>query len=282
MRITIRHRTSYAFDAPVYLEPHVIRLRPRADGSVRLVDFALEIDPPPAVRADILDPEGNVVTRAWFEGRWPQLVVQTRAVVDTLLDNPFRFLVSEPDRPLPYAYTPDLCERLALYRRPPDAAHPAVREMALAAASASQHDPARFPLVLAERIRAAFVRETRPEGPPLAPEATIASGRGACRDLAVLFVACCRAMGLAARFASGYAHSEEADPAELHAWGEVFLRGGGWRGYDPGQGLAVADRHVTVAAAADPLHAAPVTGTFRGDGVTASLSAAIELEARGS
>lgn len=59
MRITIRHRTSYAFDAPVWLEPHVIRLRPRADGSLRLVEFALAIDPEPAVRADNLDPEGD-------------------------------------------------------------------------------------------------------------------------------------------------------------------------------------------------------------------------------
>ena len=278
MRITIRHRTSYTFDAPVFLEPHVIRLRPRADGAIRLVDFVLDISPEPVVRTDNLDPEGNVITRAWFEGQWARLTLRTRAVVDTLVDNPFRFLVSEPDRPLPYAYAPDFCERLALYRRPPDAAHPAVRELAHAAATESERDPARFPLALAQRIRAEFVRETRPEGPPLAPEATIAAGRGACRDLAVLFVACCQTMGLAARFASGYAHSEKATATELHAWGEVFLRGGGWRGYDPSQGLAVADRHVTVAAAADPRDAAPVSGTFRGDGVTATLAAEIELE----
>ena len=281
MRITIRHRTAYAFDAPVFLEPHVVRLRPRADGATRLVEFTLAIDPQPVVRADNLDPEGNVITRAWFEGHCSQLTLRTRAVVDTLLANPFGFLVAEPERPLPYAYAPDLCERLALYRRPPDAAHPAVRELALAAAEDAARDPARFPPALARRIRAGFVRETRPEGPPLAPEATMAAGRGACRDLAVLFVACCRAMGLAARFASGYAHSDKATSTELHAWGEVFLRGGGWRGYDPSQGLAVADRHVTVAAAANPRDAAPVSGTFRGDGVSASLAAEIELDAAG-
>ena len=272
MRITIHHRTSYVFDAPVWLEPHVVRLRPRGDGAVRLVDFALEIDPEPAARADNLDPEGNVVTQAWFEGQWPGLTFRTRAVVETLRDDPFRFLVTGPERArhaadapdragsngatappaLPDVYAPELCERLALYRRPPDAAPPEVRVLARAAAEDSQHDPARFPLVLAQRINAAFARETRPQGPPLAPEATIAAGRGACRDLAVLFVACCRDRGLAARFASGYAHSETADATELHAWGEVFLPGGGWRGYDPSLGLAVADRHVTVAAAADP------------------------------
>ena len=282
MRITVRHRTSYAFDAPVYLEPHVIRLRPRADGSIRLVEFALEIDPEPAVRTDNLDPEGNVVTHAWFEDRWSRLTLRTHAVVETLLTDPFRFLVTEPERPLPYAYAPDFCERLALYRRPPDAAHPAVRELALAAATDSEHDPARFPLALARRIRERFTLETRPEGSPLAPEATIAAGRGACRDLTVLFVACCRAMGLAARFASGYAHTDTPDTTELHAWGEVFLRGGGWRGYDPSQGLAVTDHHVTVAAAANPRDAAPVSGTFRGDGVTANFGAEIELVASGS
>ena len=87
-------------------------------------------------------------------------------------------------------------------------------------------------------------------------------------------------MGLAARFASGYAYTDKPDATDLHAWGEVFLPGGGWRGYDPSQGLAVADRHVTVAAAANPRDAAPVTGTFRGDGVTAALTAEIELQAR--
>lgn len=279
MRITIRHRTSYAFDAPVWLEPHVVRLRPRADGALRIVEFALAIDPEPAVRADNLDPEGNVVTRAWFEGRWPRLTLRTRAVVDTLRADPFRFLVTEPERRLPCHYAPGLRERLALYRRPPDAAHPAVRELARAAAADAEHHPARFPLALAQRIHGRFTLQTRREGPPHPPEATLAAGRGACRDLAVLFVAGCRAVGLAARFASGYAHADEQDEADLHAWGEVFLPGGGWRGYDPGLGLAVADRHVTVAAAANPLDAAPVTGSFRGDGVTATLSAKIDLQA---
>ena len=77
-------------------------------------------------------------------------------------------------------------------------------------------------------------------------------------------MACCHSAGLAARFVSGYAHVDDHGDHELHAWAEVYLPGGGWRGYDPTHGLAVADRHVALAAAALPADAAPVSGAFRG------------------
>lgn len=75
----------------------------------------------------------------------------------------------------------------------------------------------------------------------------------------------CRAVGLAARFVSGY---QEGDPnaaeRHLHAWAEVYLPGAGWRGYDPTHGLAVADGHIALVASALPKSAAPVTGGVRG------------------
>jgi hypothetical protein len=61
----------------------------------------------------------------------------------------------------------------------------------------------------------------------------------------MLYVEACRSQGLAARFVSGYSmhHPPEVSEHELHAWAEVYLSGGGWRGYDPSLGLAVADGH---------------------------------------
>lgn len=280
MRLTLEHRTGYRYSAPVDLDPHVFRLHPRADAATRLVDFEMKIDPEPFVRSDNLDPEGNVITYAWFQGKTDHLTIETRAVVDTLLLDPFRFLMAEPDRALPYAYAPDFATRLEQFRQPPDAAHISVRELALEAAHASKRDQAVYPGVLARMIQEHFTVEVRHHGEPHAPEVTIAARRGACRDLAVLFVECCRAMGLAARFVSGYRYLEGMGAIpDLHAWGEVFLRGGGWRGYDPTEGLAVTDRHIPLAAAADSLAAAPVTGAFRGDGVTHTLEAHIQLTA---
>ena len=76
-------------------------------------------------------------------------------------------------------------------------------------------------------------------------------------------MAVCREMGFAARFISGY-HAVEADQHELHAWAEVYLPGGGWRGFDPTAGIATSDRHIAIATGAEPMQAAPVSGTFRG------------------
>jgi transglutaminase-like putative cysteine protease len=102
--------------------------------------------------------------------------------------------------------------------------------------------------------------------------------RGACRDITLLFIACCRAAGLAARFVSGFQTNES--PRErlfLHAWPEVYLPGGGWRGYDPAHAAMVAEHHLPIAAAAIPVDANPVHGTFIGPPVQSALTADISI-----
>jgi transglutaminase-like putative cysteine protease len=99
--------------------------------------------------------------------------------------------------------------------------------------------------------------------------------------LAALFIDVCRALGIAARFVSGYEESDALrDGGELHAWAEVYIPGAGWRGYDPSRGLAVAQSHVAVAAAATAAGTAPVTGTFRGSGVTSEFETEVRVERR--
>ena len=104
---------------------------------------------------------------------------------------------------------------------------------------------------------------------------------GACRDLAVLFVDCCRAEGIAARFVSGYQKGNLlSERRDLHAWPEVYLPGAGWRGFDPPppHGEAVSDVHVTMAAAAHSRDTMPVSGVFSGDGANSTLEYTVEIQ----
>ena len=120
----------------------------------------------------------------------------------------------------------------------------------------------------------------RPTGAPQTPAETLARGRGACRDQTVLFVALCRAAGLAARFVSGYQDRSamETDRRYLHAWPEVYLPGAGWYGYDPTRGTAVSNGHVALAAARDPAGTLPVEGSYFGT-ATSRMEFALTIRA---
>ena len=272
----IAHTTTYHFSRPVHLESHTIRLRPRCDASQRLDRFELLIEPRPAGLSEHLDLEGNCVAQAWFIGVGDSLAVMARSRVETLRPNPFDYVLGDPsaDR-LPMAYVDPLEPSLAPYRLrdEPDAS---VDRFAGSVADEAGGRPLTFLTALNRRIFQMCQVTIREEGAPLPPRVTLAERRGACRDLAVLFVDACRALGLGARFASGYhQESPETEKRDLHAWAEVYLPGGGWRGYDPTHGLAVADRHVVLAAGAHPDQAAPIAGTFRGAGVSSRMHAEI-------
>ena len=279
MRFEISHTTVYTFSRPVFLEPHTVRLRPRCDGTQHLLRFALEIEPQSAGLSEGLDAEGNAAAHVWFGGLTDRLSVATRVAVETLRENPFDYVLGGPANDcLPMTYPDGLRPSLEpfLSREKPD---PGIDAFARAVAAEEGMRPLAFLRALNRRITETCRMVVREEGEPQPPEVTLTKERGACRDLAVLFMDACRALGLAARFVSGY---QEGDPSggrrDLHAWAEVYLPGGGWRGYDPTLGLAVADRHVALAAGSHPSLAAPITGTFRGAGASSRLEAHIQIE----
>ena len=118
-----------------------------------------------------------------------------------------------------------------------------------------------FLFALNQRIYQDCEYSTRDEGNPFPPGITWRKKIGTCRDYAVLFMEVCRAVGIAARFVSGYQEGDqEQQSRDLHAWVEAYLPGAGWRGYDPTLGIVVSDRHIPLAASAIPSYTAPVLG----------------------
>jgi transglutaminase-like putative cysteine protease len=284
MELEIVHTTRYEFSQPVFLDPHLFRFQPRSDGAQVLANFELEIRPEPVGRAAWLDAAGNATTHAWFEGLHANLSVAARAVVDIHRENPFDFLldVSRTRLPVDYGREADLLFPYLRRVKPPQGDRDEVAVLASRMRHVSGDSLVPLLTALNNTLCERLIVERREEGDPWPPERTWQYGRGACRDLAVLFVDACRALGIAARFVSGYEQPAGfGDNYDLHAWAEVYIPGGGWRGYDPSRGLAVGPGYVSVAAAASAEDAAPVTGSFRGSGVFSTIESHIRIEQPG-
>jgi transglutaminase-like putative cysteine protease len=278
MLFVVKHTTEYSYSRPVFLEPHVFRLRPRSDGTQELIRFKMQIEPQPTGTTECTDLAGNASLYAWFAGTTERLRVLTTFKVATLRRNPFDYIVTYPfAETLPVEYADEIKPVLSPYRSDSQAPENVGRFAALLAAEADRQTTS-FLTVLTRRICDTCEYIIREEGDPQPAEMTLSSRRGSCRDLAVLFIEACRSQGIAARFVSGY-HKGGPRPGKryLHAWAEVYLPGGGWRGYDPSQGLAVSDQHVALAVGYVPALAAPMAGSFRGAGVSARMRAEIAM-----
>jgi transglutaminase-like putative cysteine protease len=272
MRFSICHETVYRYTAPVQLTPHVLRLNPRGDGG-HMLGGSLSVEPAPANRSDATDRFGNRVTQVGFTGSCDLLRIESRFCIDTIAPAPLR----DPGLPsLPWST--NLHDGLAEYRAD-DAREGTVQAFATALASASAWAALPFLDRLTHTLLSRMDRRIRAEGAAQAPAHTLAIGRGACRDITVLFLAACRNLGIAARFVSGYQAQADSPDGQrhMHAWPEVFLPGLGWRGFDPTHGIAVTDGHVALCAAPDQADTMPVDGGFYGDGVTSTLEYRVQI-----
>jgi transglutaminase-like putative cysteine protease len=277
MRISVTHSTLYRYEFPVYLEPHIFRLQPRMSSAQRLLAFDMRIEPTPATTAESLDQDGTLALNAWFDAPTAQLSVTSRFTVETMRENPFDYILASPSLSLPLWYPEPLCAALAPYRNPLCVSE-SVKHFARSVASGVQWNTLTFLTSLCAQIFQQFRQVIRTYGAPWPSERTLNQNEGSCRDLAVLFCDACRAMGIAARFVSGYeCASANRHDSYMHAWAEVYLPGIGWRGYDPARGIAVSNGHVAVASGFDPDLASPVAGWFSG-GSASQMEASLDLQ----
>ena len=92
--------------------------------------------------------------------------------------------------------------------------------------------------------------------------------RGVCQDITHLALGALRAVGIPARYVSGYLHPRpdaaigETIVGESHAWVEWYA--GAWRGFDPTNLIEIGDRHVLVGRGRDYSDVAPLRGVYDG------------------
>jgi transglutaminase-like putative cysteine protease len=271
MFLRIDHLTRYEYSEPVAFAPHALYLRPRESPRQRLHEFALTVTPA-ARRIATDDPLDNALDWAFFppEPRSSTLEVRSTLLVETLDANPFDFFLSPGALNFPFGY--DAAERTALAPcLAPRADSPPAPELRRWLDRHLPHPPAETVSFLTALNSATgrALRYGRREEPGIQSAAeTLACGSGTCRDYAVFLIELCRALGLAARFVSGYVY-EAPDPGaprpvqpDMHAWAEVYLPGAGWRGVDPTRGILCDDTYVPVAHTATAESVNPIQGTF--------------------
>ncbi|MBA3695465.1 MAG: transglutaminase family protein [Methylotenera sp.] len=100
-------------------------------------------------------------------------------------------------------------------------------------------------------------------------------GQGVCQDHAHVFIACCRSIGLPARYVSGYLFTEDGSLMQTHAWGDVFLEAEGWQSFDVSNGCRAGASHVRLATGLDYRTASPVSGMRSGGGLEGMTTSVI-------
>jgi transglutaminase-like putative cysteine protease len=207
MFLRLVHLTRYDYSEPVSFAPHALYLRPRETSRQRLHHFALEVTPT-ARRIATTDPLDNALDWAFFAPENPATKLEFRSelMVETLDSNPFDFFLKPTALTFPFQY--DAAEHTALLpclTPRLDSPDPGVLHAWL-----RQHLPSppteTVPYLIA--LNTAVQRTlsyTRRDEQGIQPAGeTLERGTGSCRDYAVLLIELCRALGLAARFVSGY------------------------------------------------------------------------------
>ncbi len=275
IHVAIEHRTTYRFDRPVGLAPHVVRLRPAPHCRTPILAYSLRVSPPEHFVNWQQDPFGNYLARFVFPERATELELVVDLIADMTVINPFDFFIDEPAIRFPFAYDETLRADLAPYLGVLDSAGESF-EPWVASLPDYRHAEMNTIDVLVDmnqQVQRAVAYSIRMEPGVQTPGETLARGIGSCRDSAWLLVQLFRTYGLAARFASGYLVQLTADtPAldgpsgptedftDLHAWAEVYVPGAGWIGLDPTSGLFAGEGHIPLACTPNPSSAAPITG----------------------
>jgi transglutaminase-like putative cysteine protease len=99
-------------------------------------------------------------------------------------------------------------------------------------------------------------------------EQAFALRKGVCQDFTHVMIGMCRAIGLPARYASGYILTGGRDSLvgaqASHAWCEVHLPETGWIGFDPTNAVLADQRYLKIAVGRDYGDVAPIHGSYLG------------------
>lgn len=254
MKLEIVHSTRYRYSGAIAETVMEVRLRPMDGSGQRCIDFALELSSGIKPRA-YMDGYGNNVHYFNLVRPHTGLSITSRSVVETGLE-----VETRPGE--------DLVQDFLRFRSPVKDVE-GVRELARLHPIADPASPEAVEHALDEltmSISRDFAYNRAVTNVYSAVDDVLALRAGVCQDFAHLFIAVARAMGVPARYVSGYIHipGERGSASASHAWAEAWVPRTGWIGYDATRPVRASENHVRLAVGRDYTDAAPTRGIYVG------------------
>ncbi|WP_131792630.1 transglutaminase family protein, partial [Candidatus Protofrankia datiscae] len=249
-QIRIEHSTGYRYATPVLSSYNEARLIPQTSAGQLTLEATVRTEPTAATYR-YWDYWGTQVTAFDLHTPHTELVVTGRSVVRTAPARP-----GPDDGPNWQALTDEsTTDRFVEFIRPGrfTADHPELAETARELAA--RHTPAEFVPAVGEWVRQRLTYRPGTTGVHTSAVDAWQQGEGVCQDFAHLALVLLRAVGLPARYVSGYLHPStdatigETVVGQSHAWVEGWL--GDWWGFDPTNGVPAGQQHVVVARGRD-------------------------------
>ncbi len=267
----LHHATIYEYAEPVVLGTHFMHLLPRTRPGQVIREAQLDISPSPDSRRNEIDHFGNFTTTVSLAVPHREFVVALSATVDVIQPQPPQFTPrweAVAAAAIIHPQIAEFCLPSQLAKPTPDIADYATISF----------PPGRAILPGLLELNQRLFNDMTYRGGVTNTTTTAAQAlrtrTGVCQDYAHLMIAALRAVGLPARYVSGYlrtwplAGQEKRRGADQsHAWvaawaGEEI----GWVDFDPTNNLLVKDEHVTLAWGRDFGDVSPLRGIILGGG----------------
>ena len=263
LQLRIVHTTGYTYDGQAGASFNEARMTPQSSTGQIVVHSRLDVHPSPWVYT-YRDYWGSQVTA--FEVFEPHETLTVTSTATVQVDR------GEPGAPTSTwedLREPELSDRLAEFLDLPERVEPPAELVERAHGLLEQGGS---PGQVAREVCRLVHDEMNylPGSTSVATTAAEAWDRrsGVCQDLAHLVIGTLRALGIPARYVSGYLHPDtdaplgEAVTGQSHAW--VSWWDGSWVDFDPTNLEEVGDHHVLVAAGRDYADVRPLSGIYAG------------------
>jgi transglutaminase-like putative cysteine protease len=250
MRISVGHASRYTYSEPTKYSILSLRLTPPSFQGQRVIEWRVSAPGIEAVKP-FRDGFGNLVHLANCAVEHAESVIVAKGVVET---EDRAGVVRGLSDPAP----------IRVYHRQTakTAVNDDIRALSRAAGAGSD---IRGMHNLMHAVRDAIDYEIGATNAHTTAAEALQDGKGVCQDHAHVFIAAARALGIPARYVSGYFLTGDDEPADAnHAWADVWLEGLGWVGFDPANRICPTDRYVRLATGLDATYAAPIRGSRRG------------------